>query len=49
MPAIANRPNKISIKTIRLFKMSGSKKAVKNPEAEMHTTAIDTFPYFTLP
>jgi len=34
---------------IPLLKISGSKKAVKKPEAEKQTTAIETLPYFTLP
>ena len=49
MPAMAMAPNNTSIARMGRLEISGSKKAVKNPEPEIQTTAMDTLPYFTLP
>ena len=49
IPTIDTRLKMISTKTIFLLKKMGSKKAVKKPAADIQTTAIEAFPYFTLP
>ncbi len=46
---MASSPSPTSVKDIFLFKISGSKKAVKKPDALKQTNATDTLAYFTLP
>ena len=46
---MAMPPRKTSRIEIFFLKNKGSKNAVKKPDPDIQTTAIETLPYFTLP